>query len=272
MPTRHPLLAAVSLPILSTLLSHCSRASLEPGWKAPAPLTGKTLLDNPAKRHNGIKTEEKIIAITFDDGPHASHTPRLLKILKERGVRATFFVVGDRCPDHASVLRRIVADGHEVGNHTWTHTLKPAPSHWKEEVFHDEIRRTHDTIFKISGAIPACYRPPGGYVTVAQSEWMAQQYGYPTILWSVDPKDFVVKNAGIIQQRLVSGTKPGGILLSHDLYRQTIDAMPGTLDALLSKGYRFMTISDLLKLGGLTKTGSQAEVHQITFRFSPGSF
>jgi peptidoglycan-N-acetylglucosamine deacetylase len=144
------------------------------------------------------KSAGKVVAITFDDGPHGALTPRLLDILRDRQVKATFFVVGDRCTRFAPILRRMLAEGHEIGNHTWTHPR--APHHLEPAAFQQEVRRTHDTLVALTGAHPTCYRPPGGNSTPAQRQWLAEEYGYPVVLWSVDPKYYQVLNKDRITQ------------------------------------------------------------------------
>jgi peptidoglycan-N-acetylglucosamine deacetylase len=226
----------------------------------------KQTFSGKQRQYRKVSIPDKIIAMTFDDGPHSSNTPRLLDILKARGVKATFYVVGDRCKGYANIVRRIVAEGHELGNHTWTHPLQP--NRWSREKLEPEIRMTHETLISLTGAAPKTYRPPGGAVTPDQIDWLLADFGYPTIIWAVDPKDFKVLNANIVQRHILADTDAGEIVLSHDLYRTTVDAMPGTLDGLLAKGFRFATVSQLLALA----EGKPAEttVKEIHFSMSPG--
>lgn len=192
-----------------------------------------------------IRTSEKVIAITFDDGPHPQNTPRLLDMLKERGVRATFYVVGNMVRYNPQILRRMVAEGHEIGNHTVTHgTL----SRMSDEGLRSELSRAHQQILAATGIPPRSMRPPGGAIRKEQKQLMLREYGYPTILWSVDPRDWQRPGVDVVAQRLIDGAAPGGILLVHDLHKPTVDAMPKTLDALLAQGYRFVTISELIAM------------------------
>ncbi|MDF2374664.1 MAG: polysaccharide deacetylase family protein [Verrucomicrobiales bacterium] len=192
-----------------------------------------------------IQTSEKVIAITFDDGPHGVNTPRLLDMLKKRNVKATFYVVGNMVKYNPQLLRRMIAEGHEIGNHTVTHgTL----SKMSDAALRKELQDAHDMIVAETGVAPRSMRPPGGAIKNDQKKLMLKEFGYPTILWSVDPEDWKKPGASVVTSRLVNGAKPGGILLVHDLHASTVDAMPSTLDQLLAKGYRFVTVSELIMM------------------------
>lgn len=192
-----------------------------------------------------IKTSKKVIAITFDDGPHPQNTPRLLDMLKDRGVKATFFVVGNMVRYNPQLLRRMVAEGHEIGNHTVTHgTL----SRMNDSGLRKELTEAHQQILAATGVPPRCMRPPGGAIKADQKQLMLREFGYPTILWSCDPKDWQRPGVDVVTQRLIDGAYPGGILLVHDLHKPTVDAMPRTLDHLLGQGYTFVTISELIAM------------------------
>lgn len=217
-----------------------------PTWeqtKAAAAKSGGILeMDDTYTR---IKTSKKVIAITFDDGPHPQNTPRLLDMLKERGVKATFFVVGNMVKYNPQMLRRMIAEGHEIGNHTVTHgTL----SRMNDAGLKSELTRAHQQILAATGVPPRCMRPPGGAIKKAQKQLMLREFGYPTILWSCDPKDWQRPGVDVVAQRLIDGAYPGGILLAHDLHKPTVDAMPRTLDTLLRQGYEFVTISELISM------------------------
>ena len=192
-----------------------------------------------------IQTSEKVVAITFDDGPHGVNTPRLLDMLKNRNVKATFYVVGNMVKYNPQLLRRMIAEGHEIGNHTVTHgTL----SKMSDAALRKELQDAHDMIVAETGVAPRSMRPPGGAIKNDQKKLMLKEFGYPTILWSVDPEDWKKPGASVVTSRLVNGAKPGGILLVHDLHASTVDAMPSTLDQLLAKGYRFVTVSELIMM------------------------
>lgn len=185
------------------------------------------------------------IAITFDDGPHATLTPRLLDLLRERNVKATFYVCGNNCELYPNILRRIIAEGHELGNHSYNH---PVLSKMSEEQVRSQLGRTHQAVLNATGVNMRTMRPPYGAFTQAQREWALREFGYPTILWSVDPFDWKKPGSSVISSRIIGQTTQGGIILAHDIHGQTIEAMPATLDALLRKGYRFVTVSQLIAM------------------------
>jgi len=197
--------------------------------------------------YNSVSTTLPFVALTYDDGPHPSHTPRLLDILKARNVKATFYVIETNAKRHPDIIRRMIAEGHEVGNHTVTHGNLARMS---ADQVRRELRVTHETITSTTGIPPLTMRPPYGALTTAQRSWIRQEFGYPTIMWSVDPEDWKKPGVSVVTNRLVSGAKPGGILLLHDIHAPTIEASPGTVDQLLNKGFQFVTVSQLIAMDG----------------------
>jgi len=197
--------------------------------------------------YNSVSTTLPFVSLTYDDGPHPSHTPRLLDILKARNVKATFYVIETNAKRHPDILRRMIAEGHEIGNHTVTHGNLARMS---ADQVRRELRVTHDTITSVTGIPPRTMRPPYGALTTAQRSWIRQEFGYPTIMWSVDPEDWKRPGVSVVTSRLVSGAKPGGILLLHDIHAPTIEASPGTVDQLLGKGFQFVTVSQLIAMDG----------------------
>jgi len=185
------------------------------------------------------------IAMTFDDGPSPETTPRLLDILKQRNIKVTFFMIGQNAERNPDLVRRILAEGHEIGNHSWTH---PQLSKLSDDRVTQEITKTQEAIKSASGFTPTTLRPPYGAITARQRAWIENQFGLNIILWSVDPFDWKRPGPSVITQRILSGARPGAIILSHDIHKQTVDAMPATLDALLAKGFKFLTISQLLAM------------------------
>ncbi|MBK1882580.1 polysaccharide deacetylase family protein [Luteolibacter pohnpeiensis] len=192
-----------------------------------------------------VPVTSKYIAMTFDDGPHPKNTPRLLDMLRQRNIKATFFVIGRSVNLYPDVIRRTVAEGHEIGNHTMTHR---SLSKLSDDEVRSEIRRCTDAIGVATGIQPRTLRPPYGALLQRQRAMVHDEFGYPTILWSVDPLDWKNRVPSLVSSRILAGAKPGAIILSHDLHSTTVDAMPDTLDALLSRGYQFVTISQLIAM------------------------
>jgi len=208
---------------------------------------------NERSSYSSIRVDGPYIAMTFDDGPDPKLTPKLLDTLKERHIHATFFVVGKMVQDHPEILQRAIAEGHEVGNHTWDH-LPLTKVVQKEGGLDHEIADTSALIKQTIGHAPSIMRPPYGATNARLSKAIEKQYGMKVILWSVDPFDWKDPGASVVQNRILNGwkgsggAKPGAIILSHDIHKGTVEAMPATLDALLAKGYKFVTVSELLEL------------------------
>jgi len=204
---------------------------------APSPLKPAT--------YSQAHVDQPYVAMTFDDGPSAANTPRLLDMLKQRNIKATFFLIGQNAAANPDIVRRILAEGHEIGNHTWTH---PQLSKLGDDRVTAEITKTQEAIKEASGFTPTLLRPPYGAITPRQREWIENQFGLSVILWSVDPLDWKRPGPSVVTQRILSQARPGAIILSHDIHKQTIDAMPATLDGLIAKGYKFATVSQLIAM------------------------
>ena len=202
-----------------------------------------------------VAVNDKYIAMTFDDGPHSQNTPRLLDMLRARNIKATFYMVGSNVDLYPQVVRRVVAEGHEVGNHSYTHRLF---SKMSDSELRQELTRTRDAIVRAAGVQPRTLRPPYGGMLQRQREWVNAEFGYPIILWSVDPLDWKRPGSHVVCARILSATTAGSIVLAHDLHGQTVDAMPATLDGLLQRGFKFVTVSQLLAMKAETATAHTA--------------
>ena len=202
-------------------------------------------IPNAGVTFSRIMVSGNYIAITYDDGPHPVNTPRLLNMLAERNIKATFYVIGNSVNQNPAVLRRTVSEGHEIGNHSQTHCLLTKLS---DSQLRQEMQRCQDAIGRAAGVRPRTMRPPYGGLLQHQRELVLKEFGYPTILWSVDPLDWKRPGASVIANRIVSGTTAGGIVLAHDLHSQTVDSMPQTLDGLLNRGFKFVTVSQLIAM------------------------
>ena len=229
-----------------TLLSAGTAACiLSPGIAASAPVIRlpNDILDRELATVTSFKTQYPIAALTFDDGPHPTLTPKLLDILKARQVRATFYLIGNRVTTWPDIVRRIAAEGHEIGNHSWSH---PMLSKLSDAKVAEEIDRTSEAIYRVTGRPPVTFRPPYGAFTRRQRAALYARASLPTILWSVDPQDWRRPGAATVRDRIVSATHNGAIILSHDIQSGTVSAMPGTLDALRGRGVVFATLSQMM--------------------------
>jgi peptidoglycan/xylan/chitin deacetylase (PgdA/CDA1 family) len=187
----------------------------------------------------------KCIALTFDDGP-GEGTDKLLELLARTGVRATFFVLGRNVKADPTPTIRAAWDGHEIGVHTWDHrSLKGRAT---EDIATD-ILRTSDEIARVSGVRPTLVRPPYGDIDAATAHRITK----PVILWSVDPDDWRDHDPALITQRVVEHSGPGSIVLLHDVYRESEQAVPAIIEHYRQRGFTFVTVSELY--GGRLKAG-----------------
>lgn len=187
---------------------------------------------------------EKLIAITFDDGPGA-YTAQLLDELAARDVKATFFVSGYRAANYPETLKRMVSEGHQLASHTQNHENLNTLSAAK---IADEISRTQDYITAASGDNPAYIRPPYGNA----NKTVRAQAPSPLINWSVDPEDWKYHNADTVCSNILAGSYDGAIILVHDIYQTSVNGALAAIDKLLEQGYEFVTVRDLLLRRGIT--------------------
>ena len=212
----------------------------------------------PAPRkpsYNSCNVEGPYVAITFDDGPHPKLTPHLLDMLKERGLKATFYVIGQNVVQYPEIMQRMVAEGHEIGNHSYTH---PALSKCSPAKLTEEITKSNDAILQACGVSPTTVRPPYGATNAAVTKRLNDEFGLAVIMWSVDPQDWKIRKASHVSNHILQNTKSGAIVLAHDIHPSTIDAMPAALDGLLSKGHKFVTVSELIAMDRPTGLGVPA--------------
>ncbi|WP_043679034.1 polysaccharide deacetylase family protein [Streptomyces xylophagus] len=189
--------------------------------------------------------EVKCIALTFDAGP-SENSARLLDILKEKQVPATFFLLGKRhIEKYPELAARMAAEGHEVASHTWDHKILTRIS---PAQIRDELERTDDAIQRITGKRPTLMRPPQGR-TDDTVHRICRELGLSEILWSVTAKDYATTDSALITKRVLAQATRDGIILLHDLYQGTVPAVPGIIDALKERGYVFVTVPQLLAPG-----------------------
>ncbi len=225
--------------------------------KTPAPPK------EPAITFNSVHVDGPYIAMTFDDGPSAVLTPKLLDLLAAHHIKATFFVIGENVAEHPEVVARAAREGHEIANHSWSH---PNFGKMSQENVRSQLRRTDDAIKSATGARPTLLRPPYGSITEREKRWIHDEFGYKIILWDVDPLDWKRPGPAVVRSRILKETRPGSIVLSHDIHPGTIEAMPSTFDALEAKGFKFVTVSELI---GMAKPETPRPTPQATEKAAP---
>ncbi|MDT8863068.1 polysaccharide deacetylase family protein [Alkalihalobacillus sp. MEB130] len=191
-------------------------------------------------------SSRKQIALTFDDGPEKTYTPQILEILRDKEVKATFFVVGKMAKEYPEQLKQMYEEGHVIGNHTWDH---PYITELTDEQLIENVQSTNEEIEKITGFKPNLFRPPFGEMEDRQAGLLHQQ-GYRTIMWTADTKDW----SGVPAEKIVSTVKqearPGVIVLQHNYHVEgefdTVQALPEIIDDLKAEGYEFVTVPTLL--------------------------
>lgn len=206
---------------------------------------GQPPAQRSASSYTAIHTDGPYIAITFDDGPNPETTNKLLKILADRGVKATFFVLGSRAEQSPEILRAMVAAGHEVGNHSWNH---PQLTKIPVAAADKQIEDTNTVIQNATGVKPRYLRPPYGSMNPTLARHIEEKYGLTFIYWAVDPLDWKVRDSNAVHDQIMKQVRPGAIILAHDIHPTTVAAMPRVIDELLEKGYKFKTVSELIAL------------------------
>jgi peptidoglycan/xylan/chitin deacetylase (PgdA/CDA1 family) len=257
---------AVALVVLVALAGYLGYKVVE---DPRSQLFGKTLVSGPAN--------ERLVALTFDDGPNSPYTERILDVLRAERVHATFFVVGRAVAAHPRVAARIVREGHAIGNHTWDHEhLLVLP----RSAVHAELARTDDAIFRATGVHTRLMRPPFGARDFRSLEQVRKD-GYTVVMWSVPlPKDWEQPGDAAIAERVVASVTDGSIIVLHDGNRgmlcgvdrkvppracdrgQDVAATRTIVETLRARGYRFVTIPELMQAArheaALTRTGDRA--------------
>ena len=193
-------------------------------------------------RSQSISDEVRpVVALTFDDGPNASSTPILLDGLKERKVRATFFLIGENIEkgENENIVKRMYEEGHLIGNHTYTHCNL---SKLETGEAKKELEQTDTVIEKITGKQPAFARAPYGELPVDSEQDLSRMY----IGWTVDPLDWMTEDAGAVVKTVVEEINPGDVILLHDCYPSSVQAAIRIVDLLQGKGYEFVTVDHLI--------------------------
>ena len=198
----------------------------------------------PKITFNSVHVDGPYIAMTFDDGPSATLTPKLLDLLAAHHIKATFFVIGENVAEHPDIVARAAREGHEIANHSWSH---PNLAKMSDDGVRRQLWQTDAAIKSAAGTRPTLLRPPYGSITEREKRWIHDEFGYQIVLWDVDPYDWKRPGPAVVRNRILQETRPGSIVLSHDIHPGTIEAMPSTFDALEAKGFKFVTVSELIR-------------------------
>jgi len=212
------------LAIVGVCLLHGNRQSALPA-------------DNPTE----IPAEPRYLALTFDDGPRMGTTDRLLDGLKQRGASATFFLVGEQAALYPDLVKRMREEGHQVGNHTWSHVRLEGNDIGE---LLQEVERNENLLGQILGERGFWLRPPYGLI----SPEVTEQVRVPMVKWSVDPRDWESRDTEKIFMAVRGALENNGIILLHDIYGTSVDAALKLVDTLQSDGYLFVTVEELLRL------------------------
>ena len=232
------------LPALFLLLSIGARGAallVSPtAVEADAGLEGQVEAPAPSSDSGA----QKLIALTFDDGPRRSTTTALLDGLAERGVHATFFLIGSQVEDNRDVVRRMDGEGHQIGIHTYDHVKLTGLN---RADFDAQVDKTRDVLKATLEHNDFLLRPPYGMLDGSVKAWA----GCPIILWSIDPEDWRDRNAAREVEQVVREARDGGIILMHDIFPESVEAALQIVDQLHAQGYLFCTIDELFAARGI---------------------
>lgn len=224
-----------------------AQATPEPQSTAPAAQQPANEATEAPKR--AIDPNKKMVALTFDDGPYTPVTKRIIKTLEEYDGRGTFFVVGNRIKDYSKILKRTYDGGHQIATHTWDHkNLKKLSA----EGVADQLKKSMNAIKEVTGENPTLLRPPYGAVDKTVKQRVKDSSNLALVNWSVDSKDWKNKNADKIVKTIMDNVKDGDIVLMHDLYESTAEAVEKLVPKLVKQGYQLVTVEELYESRGDT--------------------
>jgi peptidoglycan/xylan/chitin deacetylase (PgdA/CDA1 family) len=189
-----------------------------------------------------LSVSRKVIAMIFDDGPLPGTTPALLDALKQNAMKATFSVIGKNVEANPDLARRIVAEGHEIANQTWSHPDMAALS--PEQIL-EEVNRADEVIFKVTGVHPKYFRPPDGKMPFSTGDLIMAQ-GYKILMPTFDSGDWRSPPPGVVRKTILGGVTPGAIVLAHDSFPKSVAEMPGIFKELSNRGFTSCTVSELV--------------------------
>ncbi len=257
MPSQETPSAATSLTTVTTTETQTTTEDSQESSPSTVPTTSET---TPSSKESTVtkpktttkprtkppKTTPKLkgaAAITFDDGPGA-HTARLLDALKQYNAKATFFVVGSKVSNNKALIQRMVDEGHEVANHSYSH---PNFTKLSDAQVLSQIRKTSDAIAAITGEKPTLLRPPYGSFTHRITN-LAEQEGLALVLWSPSPEDWKYRDVDYVYKYIIDNVKAGSTLLLHDIHKTTVDGFIKALPVLIERGLKLVTVSELIDL------------------------
>ena len=268
----HKTLKLISIATIAFSLSACNNNEIKPQLKTNSEALKVAIPTNqinpksqpPAKVENlnftvppkyQAKTvykaepsnKEKVIALTIDDGPWPKTTAEMLDILKQNHVKATFFWVGTALQENPEIGKRVVAEGHAIGNHTWHHWYRKMD----EATAKSEIEKTNELIYQTTGVKTSFFRPPGGYLNNGLATYAKSQKN-SVVMWSVTSADTDPRaKYQVFVKNVLRDAKPGAIVLMHDgggNRERTVKALPAIISGLKQQGYRFVTVPELLEM------------------------
>src|SRR5689334_2700574 len=187
-------------PRLSTQPVAATPRAMSPNPEKEAAPNGSALPKETGITFNSVHVDGPYIAMTFDDGPSAALTPKLLDILAAHHIKATFFVLGEMVAQHPEILARAAREGHEIASHSWSH---PNLAKMAQENVRNQLRRTDDEIKNAIGKRPTLFRPPYGSITEREKRWIHDEFGYEIILWDVDPLDWKRPGPAVVRNRIL---------------------------------------------------------------------
>lgn len=203
-----------------------------------------------------VPVSVKAVALTFDDGPSPTWTPKILEALRKAKAKATFFMLGEHAEKYPDVARQVVKEGHEVGNHTYDHHVL---LYYTPQELEDEIKKAERVIKEVTGYTTRLIRPPKAWLTDKEKKQIAE-LGYKVVLWSLNSKDWVTFDDMYIRKYILRHVQPGDIILFHDSggtfsteggdRHETVGAIPRLVEQLRERGYEIVTVSELLRMSG----------------------
>ncbi|MFB2935179.1 polysaccharide deacetylase family protein [Aerosakkonemataceae cyanobacterium BLCC-F154] len=257
----HPVVTATPhLPIndLDTEKKEKQKSQLKLGDREKVPVVDKNKLEpqafNPPANFQGktlkevhVAAQNKVIALTFDDGPWPKYTQKILEILKKNDIKATFFWIGRNLKAFPEIGLQVVAEGHAIGNHTWNHSYR----RMSQTLASHEIEDTAAIIESTTKVRTTLFRPPGGILTNGPAGY-ALSHKYAVLMWSADSTDYARRiSVNTMVQKVLNSAKPGGMILMHDGggdRQRTVQALPIIINSLKKQGYKFVTVPELLTM------------------------